>query len=258
MLLYKDYLKSDKWKNIRDEVLKRDDFRCKRCGSALNLEFHHITYPADFNYDCAENIVTLCHGCHGKIHKGDLHQSILRIGNITDDDIEKMSVLEYARWLASLKDVEEMGYRELKSWSQSVSTEIENKFHHEMSKRSIIEGGCRISSIDIHCDGKIAYLSPCVFDIAVSYWLSNRPLDQYTPCFRLDTSCVKSNGDICKREQELIAEKLVNGSSKEAIHKEYILPYIDAESMNDKDIADQIDDWWYECDTIVKKKVKQC
>ena len=33
---------SSKWKNFRKNVLKRDEYKCKLCGSIEKLEIHHI------------------------------------------------------------------------------------------------------------------------------------------------------------------------------------------------------------------------
>lgn len=57
-----------KW---RFSVLKRDNFKCKKCGETNNLEAHHIN-PFCSHEDLRENIdngITLCYSCHKKIHK---------------------------------------------------------------------------------------------------------------------------------------------------------------------------------------------
>lgn len=45
-----NYLKSlsnDYYKEVKRRCLIRDNFKCKRCGSEINLELHHITYYID-------------------------------------------------------------------------------------------------------------------------------------------------------------------------------------------------------------------
>jgi 5-methylcytosine-specific restriction endonuclease McrA len=48
----------------RLRVLKRDDFKCTRCGSASDLEVHHIVGSADGGATTMANCITLCHDCH--------------------------------------------------------------------------------------------------------------------------------------------------------------------------------------------------
>lgn len=55
------------WKRLRKAVLHRDGYECKRCGSKLKLEVHHIKKmidggePMDMN-----NLMVLCKLCHFK------------------------------------------------------------------------------------------------------------------------------------------------------------------------------------------------
>lgn len=54
----------------REQVLKRDGYRCVRCGSADGLEAHHIMPWSKFP-DLRYNILngeTLCRACHDKEH----------------------------------------------------------------------------------------------------------------------------------------------------------------------------------------------
>lgn len=64
---YERYIKSGKWKRIKERVKARDGQRCKFCNSTENLEVHHLTYEhlykeEDYLYD----LVTLCKKCHQK------------------------------------------------------------------------------------------------------------------------------------------------------------------------------------------------
>src|SRR6185312_6229980 len=52
----------------RQYVLKRDDFKCVKCGSVESLHVHHLV-PRKVRFDhSAPNLVTLCHRCHGEVH----------------------------------------------------------------------------------------------------------------------------------------------------------------------------------------------
>lgn len=67
-LRYKQYLKSDKWRQKRFLVLQRDGFKCVRCGSKNRLQVHHKTYRNVFNEPLSD-LITLCNRCHKKEHK---------------------------------------------------------------------------------------------------------------------------------------------------------------------------------------------
>jgi ATP-dependent DNA helicase RecQ len=53
---------------LRQQVLRRDGWRCQSCGSMLNLEVHHKEFRSHSGHDSEENLITLCVGCHGEIH----------------------------------------------------------------------------------------------------------------------------------------------------------------------------------------------
>ena len=63
-----DYIQSPAWQEKRRQVLERDGYCCTRCGSAVNLDVHHLTY-SHFGNEPLEDLVTLCRRCHGTIHK---------------------------------------------------------------------------------------------------------------------------------------------------------------------------------------------
>lgn len=70
-----DYMAiSDEWKRLRDYVLKRDDCKCRTCGSAFNVEIHHIKYPEVWGEEDPNDLITLCHKCHERIHQVDIER----------------------------------------------------------------------------------------------------------------------------------------------------------------------------------------
>lgn len=68
---YSFYLRSKKWKAFRKTVLERDGFNCVMCGTAYNLEVHHVTYR-NVGWEKLEDCVTLCDTCHTKVHSKKL------------------------------------------------------------------------------------------------------------------------------------------------------------------------------------------
>ena len=71
---YKHYLGSEYWKKLRRECFARDGFRCVKCGSAMNLNAHHLNYDKLGDYDELENLITLCGACHTEVHKFDIER----------------------------------------------------------------------------------------------------------------------------------------------------------------------------------------
>jgi 5-methylcytosine-specific restriction endonuclease McrA len=63
---YAEWLKTDRWQDIRKQVFDRDGWVCRRCGSPRYLEAHHINYCQ--GWDCVEMIGTLCRRCHQWVH----------------------------------------------------------------------------------------------------------------------------------------------------------------------------------------------
>lgn len=71
---YKNFLKSDYWKKLRKQCFERDDFRCVKCGSAKNLNAHHLNYDNIGKPEELDDLVTLCGECHTKIHQTDIER----------------------------------------------------------------------------------------------------------------------------------------------------------------------------------------
>lgn len=59
--------------NLRLATLLRDKCKCKMCNkSGVKLEAHHIVFRSDGGKDTLNNLITLCHSCHSKVHAGKL------------------------------------------------------------------------------------------------------------------------------------------------------------------------------------------
>jgi hypothetical protein len=64
--------------SVRREVLRRDNYRCGKCGwhhklwnpsDPRHLELHHVTHHSKGGENVAENLKTLCNICHDEIHR---------------------------------------------------------------------------------------------------------------------------------------------------------------------------------------------
>jgi 5-methylcytosine-specific restriction endonuclease McrA len=53
---------------LRQEVLRRDGWRCQACGTMSNLEVHHQEFRSHSGHDAEQNLITLCSACHATKH----------------------------------------------------------------------------------------------------------------------------------------------------------------------------------------------
>jgi len=56
------------YEELRQQVLRRDGWRCQCCGTMSNLEVHHQQFRSNSGDDSEGNLITLCAGCHRKKH----------------------------------------------------------------------------------------------------------------------------------------------------------------------------------------------
>ena len=60
MTKYQEYLNSPIWWEKRDRILERDGWKCRKCGSGINLNVHHIRYPEVLGEEPDSDLITLC------------------------------------------------------------------------------------------------------------------------------------------------------------------------------------------------------
>ena len=81
-MTYSDKLKSPKWQKKRLEILNRDGFKCKMCGSEDDqLHVHHIIYEDGLDpWGYANNkLITICDFHHKLIHEKDEYQKLAKL-----------------------------------------------------------------------------------------------------------------------------------------------------------------------------------
>ncbi len=71
---YRKYISSNYWKEIKEQILERDDHRCRLCNSKIGLHVHHRKYDFLEN-EKLEELITLCKRCHYITHKRNPHLS---------------------------------------------------------------------------------------------------------------------------------------------------------------------------------------
>jgi len=55
--------------SVKEYVKHRDSNKCVICGSTSNLEVHHVVPRSEGGTDIPDNLVTLYHSCHMKVHE---------------------------------------------------------------------------------------------------------------------------------------------------------------------------------------------
>ena len=58
------------YEDLRQQVLRRDGWRCQSCGALSNLEVHHRELRSHSGDDAEQNLITLCTACHAIVHRG--------------------------------------------------------------------------------------------------------------------------------------------------------------------------------------------
>ena len=56
------------YEKLRQQVLRRDGWRCQSCGAMSNLEVHHQQFRSRSGGDIEQNLITLCTPCHSQAH----------------------------------------------------------------------------------------------------------------------------------------------------------------------------------------------
>jgi 5-methylcytosine-specific restriction endonuclease McrA len=56
------------YEDLRQQILRRDGWRCQSCGTMSNLEVHHREFRSHSRSDSEENLITLCTACHAGVH----------------------------------------------------------------------------------------------------------------------------------------------------------------------------------------------
>ena len=57
------------YESLRQQILRRDGWRCQSCGTMSNLEVHHREFRSHSGADSEENLITLCTACHTRVHR---------------------------------------------------------------------------------------------------------------------------------------------------------------------------------------------
>lgn len=61
-------LEPEAYEELRQQVLRRDGWRCQSCGAMTNVEVHHQGFRSRGGHDTELNLITLCNSCHRQVH----------------------------------------------------------------------------------------------------------------------------------------------------------------------------------------------
>jgi len=61
-------LPAEAYRELRRQVLERDNWRCQLCGARMSLQVHHRQFRSQLGDDSEYNLITLCHTCHARAH----------------------------------------------------------------------------------------------------------------------------------------------------------------------------------------------
>ena len=61
-------LSQEDYRELHQQILRRDGWRCQLCGSMQKLEVHHVMFRSHGGDDSDENLTTLCVACHVLAH----------------------------------------------------------------------------------------------------------------------------------------------------------------------------------------------
>lgn len=64
---YAAYLESEHWQELRQQVIERDGWHCRRCHRPDYVQVHHLTY-ARLGRERLDDLVSLCKDCHERTH----------------------------------------------------------------------------------------------------------------------------------------------------------------------------------------------
>jgi len=68
MSRYTEYLNSEEWHRISEQVRRRGHQRCERCKWNPVSDVHHLTYER-LGHERLSDLIALCRECHKATHK---------------------------------------------------------------------------------------------------------------------------------------------------------------------------------------------
>lgn len=148
--LYREYLQSNLWKEIREVAYLLHGKICKDCQCEVNLHVHHLKYPAVFGEeDVLEDLIVVCKQCHNKRH-GILKPTYKTVTSLSTAIPEKVL---YALCHVAISPIEARIFKLILSKTYSVYRKYIGDYEYISAK--LIADTCGIKSIDVNKHIKI-------------------------------------------------------------------------------------------------------
>jgi len=77
--LHRERLKGDAYREFAQEILRRDGYRCRHCGSMKGLTIHHLIKRSQLGGDTAGNVIILCLADHEAVERNELKIEVLDV-----------------------------------------------------------------------------------------------------------------------------------------------------------------------------------
>ena len=61
---YSDQIRNGNWYEKRDNILRRDNYKCRICGSKEQIQVHHLAYEGLAWQVRDSDLITVCDKCH--------------------------------------------------------------------------------------------------------------------------------------------------------------------------------------------------
>lgn len=67
-LSYSDFLHSNEWRDIKNNLFSIRGKKCEKCESTVRIQVHHKHYNKPWGEEKPEDLLIVCETCHEKIH----------------------------------------------------------------------------------------------------------------------------------------------------------------------------------------------
>jgi hypothetical protein len=145
--------------NLRIACLMRDNYTCQHCSRRnCRLEAHHLVYRERGGKDTLANLLTLCEGCHAKVHADTLTLHVTGVSGRLDQ-IAQRTMQGKAALYAALRQIAPLTLRygyETVAWRK----------HQGLAKAHEVDALC----LATYETGEVVVPTRANF-----YWISFRP-----------------------------------------------------------------------------------
>ena len=134
---YEIYLESEQFADLRKKVLRRDNNKCRACGSTENLQVHHLSYKNIYHEEL-DDLVCLCRNCHAAFH------AVNELQKFYDE-------LHEYKWQREMEERREQREKEIednrkkheeeRERIESIENEIVEEIKDEYSKQDYVNNG---------------------------------------------------------------------------------------------------------------------